>query len=80
MTITSKEMAALEAELGRLCPNWRLIYDNDLGEAARDCGLLDEQDVELEPGYEELDFSSERTLWRRLSESEEESDYDSTED
>lgn len=66
MTITSKEMAALEAELNRMCPNWRLVYDNDIGEAARDCGLLTAEDVEVEAEYDELDFS-ERQLWRRLA-------------
>lgn len=68
------DLRQLRASVERMVPNWRLHYDGDLIEAARDLGLLDEDDV-AEGEYDEIDLSDEAS-WRRYSQEGEDDDDD----
>lgn len=71
---SAHDLRMLHDDVSRMVPNWRLVYDGDLLEAARDLGLLDEDDP-ADGDYDELDLSEEAS-WRRYSDEDEEDDYD----
>lgn len=69
---SAHELRLLHDDVSRMVPNWRIVYDGNVLEAARDLGLLDEDDP-ADGDYDELDLSEDAS-WRRLSESEGEED------
>ena len=69
---SAHDLRMLNDDVSRMVPNWRLVYDGDLLEAARDLGLLDEDDP-ADGDYDELDLSEEAS-WRRYADEEDE-DY-----
>ena len=71
---SAHDLRMLHDDVSRMVPNWRLVYDGDLLEAARDLGLLDEDDP-AEGDYDELDLSEEAS-WRRYADEEDEDDDD----
>ena len=66
---SAHDLRMLGDDVSRMVPNWRLVYDGDLLAAARDLGLLDEDDP-ADGDYDELDLSEEAS-WRRYAEDEE---------
>lgn len=71
---SAHDLRMLGEDVSRMVPNWRLVYDGDLLEAARDLGLLDEDDP-AEGDYDELDLSEEAS-WRRYSDEPDEGEED----
>lgn len=59
------DLIRLERAVAAAEPNWKRLYDGSLLEAARDLGLLDDDDP-AEGTYDELDLS-EAAAWRRLA-------------